>query len=910
MKKILLFALLITLKASAQNVHVLYNDYNHMQQIMKWIPAIGYKASADTIAHYGYENLDSMPNELTNATGSYFAYKYGGWLTNFGSGGYVQTTIPHGVLLGNSLAGGHPWRTSALEQNNYGISDSAGQICYYLTRATNMPWYDMGIGGQTTSQIRARFRREVLGISDIVGDSKNAPTALGKASVCIIEGEVNDPFNAVPYWQTIANVRWMAQQCAEYEIPCIILNGVGQGISASFPTLASVQPYLNQIAAFNTWCASNDPQKYGAIVIDENSFWNSGVDGGTSAYHNDNFHFSSFVTGAGVHYSQVGYDSIAQIILRHGNLPILDSIMIVSVTDPSNPPSSFTQMTAFTISGVANFGTGTQSYSQSYTIPGSTPIATVALTGPILTDTPRLTITTPSSGVSGAANIYYHLSNNPNHLAWTTNSKSFVGESSGWKDIDSLTITVMNYALAQYPLVVRGTANSGYDHFLDLQANTVAGSLFINGLTFPPTNYGAGGIINACSASSSVFGFSTPAAISAAGTGPGGNGNVLGSIYVGGTTNAAGVYALNIVSGKGFAWQLNSGSYGNTANNQSAMTIENIQEATIGYQPNVMGAGLVIRMGTSTNNSTNSTYRGTYFNPVDSDFNAVGSGKIWEGVAIIPRIVSATNTTVRALHVDSGDVVFNDHTGNIIIGSGTGIPSSKLSVVSTTQGSIPAPIMTTTQFGAISSPLAGIHAILSDSSNRLAVYNGSKIVTYATTDMLGGASTPTFQQVLTAGSTMTGNNTVAIGSHTFGFTGSGAISVANPSVFSGNLENGNFLSDTTTATEAFGAGAGSSPSFGSTNGAGAFAGKVDIVTGTLPSASSALVTITMNSVTYGDGGFTPVILSPANAAAAALSGTGLVWADAGNSAITLHAGAVALSASTEYKWNYIIVAHN
>ena len=82
--------------------------------------------------------------------------------------------------------------------------------------------------------------------------------------------------------------------------------------------------------------------------------------------------------------------------------------------------------------------------------------------------------------------------------------------------------------------------------------------------------------------------------------------------------------------------------------------------------------------------------------------------------------------------------------GNFLIGTSTNVPSSLFTMSSTTQGFLP-PVMTTSQFGAISSPATSLHAVLSDSSGKLALYNGSKIITYATTDQLpaSGSYTPT-----------------------------------------------------------------------------------------------------------------------------------------------------------------------
>lgn len=103
----------------------------------------------------------------------------------------------------------------------------------------------------------------------------------------------------------------------------------------------------------------------------------------------------------------------------------------------------------------------------------------------------------------------------------------------------------------------------------------------------------------------------------------------------------------------------------------------------------------------------------------------------------------------------------------------------------------------------------------------------------------------------------------------------------------------------TTPTIAAGTGAGTSPTVsiaGTDN-----AGQITVTTGTSPTAAGTIATVTFAS-TYLN---TPyVVISPANANAAALYNTTRVYATSSTSAITLTAGSAALTASTQYIWNY------
>lgn len=75
--------------------------------------------------------------------------------------------------------------------------------------------------------------------------------------------------------------------------------------------------------------------------------------------------------------------------------------------------------------------------------------------------------------------------------------------------------------------------------------------------------------------------------------------------------------------------------------------------------------------------------------------------------------------------------------GNLDWGTVTDVTNVLFLIASTTKSSIPAPIMTTSQAGSISTPASGSLVILSDSSNRLSMYNGTKFITFVTSDMLG-----------------------------------------------------------------------------------------------------------------------------------------------------------------------------
>ncbi len=101
---------------------------------------------------------------------------------------------------------------------------------------------------------------------------------------------------------------------------------------------------------------------------------------------------------------------------------------------------------------------------------------------------------------------------------------------------------------------------------------------------------------------------------------------------------------------------------------------------------------------------------------------------------------------------------------------------------------------------------------------------------------------------------------------------------------------------------AAGAGAGTSPTI-SVRGTD-IAGEITLTTGTLPSLSATVLTLTFAS-SYNTSPF--ISLVPANALTALLSGATMVFPTVGASTISLTSGATALTAATTYKWHYMVI---
>lgn len=260
--------------------------------------------------------------------------------------------------------------------------------------------------------------------------------------------------------------------------------------------------------------------------------------------------------------------------------------------------------------------------------------------------------------------------------------------------------------------------------------------------------------------------------------------------------------------------------------------------------------------------------------------------------------------------------------GDVGINTASDIPSAQFFVSSATQGAIPAPVMTTTQFKAISSPASGLHAILSDSSYRLGLWNGSKYVTYATTDMLGTSSGVTTIGTF-SGSSIANGASISGSTITFGpadGTNPGMVTTGTQT-FLGTKNFGNITVESGSSSTAIirhiegsapssmppsiapGTGAGTSPTISLTG--GDRNGVITVTTGTTPAGTSTIVTVTYHAAYDND---TYPVLFPANAITAALNGLTMVYTTGSTTTFTITSGTAALGAATTYSWYYYVGA--
>ena len=200
---------------------------------------------------------------------------------------------------------------------------------------------------------------------------------------------------------------------------------------------------------------------------------------------------------------------------------------------------------------------------------------------------------------------------------------------------------------------------------------------------------------------------------------------------------------------------------------------------------------------------------------------------------------------------------------------------------------------------------------------------------YGAAGSVGATFTPTYSGNITSGKWMIGSSatatsqlqiaagTASANTSPLKFTLASAVKNTTPERGAVEVEgNRMFYTDSTgtryiihaggTPTISAGAGAGTSPTI-SIAGIDE-CGYISLTTGTSPSTSSTVATITF-SITYG---VVPkcVLITPANAAAAELMGTGFVYVNQSGISATswsISVGSTALDATTDYKWYFRVM---
>jgi len=337
------------------------------------LPAYPISASS---AVNGYEasKLNSSPVRLLGSTIA------GGWLAPLGATApYIDVALPFGVVIGDSIAEGHPTLHGRLHPDGIAgyspdYASSPGQPSYELARLTGSHWYNHGIGSQTTTQVLARFDRDAVGLVSDPGDGLGNKTLPGKPYVCLVIAGANDITGGVSAGTIQANMQSMLDKLLAADIvPVFATLAPSSGYTAAQRTAAQ---------SVNQWMLGTLASA-GAIVFDLYAWGSDGGTGVKADRYVDTIHPSR----AG--YAQLAVDVVAAIpkSVCSGTLRLDFKV------DPASPPSSWV--------APAKVRIARENVSIEGVVSGDWIIFSLATLPALQSPVVRITLVSPASGNSG-----------------------------------------------------------------------------------------------------------------------------------------------------------------------------------------------------------------------------------------------------------------------------------------------------------------------------------------------------------------------------------------------------------------------------------------------------------------------------------------------------------------------------
>ncbi|QDJ52981.1 SGNH/GDSL hydrolase family protein [Bordetella hinzii] len=224
---------------------------------------------------------------------------------------------PYAVLIGDSIAEGEIQRKGRLNVQGQFIPDypsSPGQLSYELAQYSGVFHFNQGIGGQTSTQVRARWRRDALAEDDDPGDGRGPRTlpAGTLPRLIYLHVGINDvAMGMLPLRTMQDNFIYFAQTAAEKSIPLVVDN-----IGAY---LGMTDAMILQTRAFNDWLLQELAPRYPGLRVVDYLYWSSG---GSNDYRK----LAPGMFADGVHPSTTGYAAFARYVHETLKLPANSSV--------------------------------------------------------------------------------------------------------------------------------------------------------------------------------------------------------------------------------------------------------------------------------------------------------------------------------------------------------------------------------------------------------------------------------------------------------------------------------------------------------------------------------------------------------------------------------------------------------
>ena len=217
-----------------------------------------------------------------------------------------QAGVPYAVVIGDSIAEGEPQRKGRL--NVFGQFEPQhpslpGQLSYELAVRHGVFHFNHGMGGQSSTQVRARWLRDAMAEEVEVGDgrpSRTLPAGTTPSTIFLHVG-INDIAQGVTLATLQENFTYFAQSAAQRRI-ALVVDNIGAWLGMAPEQIAVAR-------AFNTWLQADLAERYGNVTVVDYLHWSSG---GTGDFRV----LAPGLFADGVHPSIAGYASLADYVQR------------------------------------------------------------------------------------------------------------------------------------------------------------------------------------------------------------------------------------------------------------------------------------------------------------------------------------------------------------------------------------------------------------------------------------------------------------------------------------------------------------------------------------------------------------------------------------------------------------------
>ena len=300
-------------------------DFSLVKNITTKIPktfGVGVNESSSLSANYNYSKVGNLGWFSSTPEDNW------GWLADATEEEWVEIRLPTGVVIGDSIAEGHPGEHGRLHQSygdptfNSAMANEPGQPSYELAQRTGFFWWNHGIGGETTAQIWNRWPRDALGQTYDAGDGRPTSTLLEKPIWIWVNAGINDVSALIDTEVTKANLLSMALSAKE------------NGIYIGFNTIGPIDSHDSTQRAMqdeiNAFILDVLPQ-FGAYTFDYHEFMKAPLD---PTQLLDDLHAD------GVHPNRRGYAALVAKLVTESDAPIfLESITLESKADQDTVPT-------------------------------------------------------------------------------------------------------------------------------------------------------------------------------------------------------------------------------------------------------------------------------------------------------------------------------------------------------------------------------------------------------------------------------------------------------------------------------------------------------------------------------------------------------------------------------------------